>query len=299
MSQVSAQNADTPEVYRSQDGTVFVTDLGKGVHLFHYRPDFYVSPFVIGDKAVIAVDPVNRTVAALYRDAVAALTDKPISKIIYSHDHRDHIVGADVLSPGAEIYAHPGTRNTLEERGDPDIPLPTKLVDDGDQVMIEGAKIGIHYFGPNHGDSNIAMSFEAGIGSVLVWVDTLEVGIVPYRTLPDTNVRGYLTSLRRAVELEPDWVVGGHSGPGRGVWIENYLNYFLDMEAALRQAQSRIPPPEFTDVDQVFAKGEAYIAAVIAAAVDEIRPKYGDWLGFEEWAPLNAEAVRAYINIGN
>lgn len=295
----SAQEADTQEVYRSDDGAVFVLDLGKGVHLFHYQPEFYVSAFVIGDNEVIAADPVNRNVAQLYREAVAAITDKPITKIIYSHDHRDHIVGADVLSPEAEIYAHPGTRTAIMERGGIDIPLPTKLVEDGDQVKVRGAKVGIHYFGPNHGDSNIAMSFDAGIGSVLVWVDTLEVGIVPYRTLPDTNVRGYFSSLRRAAELEVDWVVGGHSGPGRGIWIENYLNYFQDMEAALRKAQTEIPPPAFDDVDQVFAQGEVYIAAVIAAAVDEMRPKYGEWLGFEEWAPLNAEAVRAYIIVGN
>jgi|GEM_PF-1480439 len=296
---VKAQDIDTPVVYRSDDGSVFVKDLGKGVHLFHYTPDFYVSPFVIGDNAVIAVDPVNRNVAELYRAAVAALTDKPITKIIYSHDHRDHIVGADVLSPDAKIYAHPGTRSSLEERGDVDIPLPSKFVEDGDKVKVKGAQVRIHYFGPNHGYSNIALSFDAGIGSVLVWVDTLEIGIVPYRTLPDTNVRGYLTSLRLAAELDVDWVIGGHSGPGPGIWIENYLNYFLDMEKALRKAQAEIPPPAFTDVDQVFAQGEEHIAAVIAAAVDEMRPKYGKWMGFEQWAPLNAEAVRAYIIVGN
>ena len=294
-----AQDYAPDEVYRSDDGNISVEDLGKGVHLFRLFSDFYVSPFVVGDDAVIAVDPINRTAAALYRDAISAVTDKPVTKIVYSHDHRDHIVGADVLSSQAEIYAHPGTFTSLQERGDADIPLPTKLVDDGDTITVPGASIGVHYFGPNHGDSNIALSFDAGIGKVLVWADTLEVGIVPYRTLPDTNVRGYFTSLRQAAKLDMDWVVGGHSGPGPAVWIDNYLNYFLDMEAALRKAEAELPPPVFDDVDAVFAAGETHIAAVIAKAVDDLRPKYGDWMGFEEWAPLNAEAVRAYIIVGN
>ena len=295
----SAQEYALTQVYRSEDGNILVDDLGKGVHLFRLQSDFYVSPFVIGDDAVIAVDPINRKAAALYREAIAAVTDKPIRKIIYSHDHRDHIVGADVLAPGAEIYAHPGTLASLQERGDSDITLPTHLVDDGDRVEIAGAAVGVHYFGPNHGDSNIALSFDAGIGKGLVFVDTLEIGIVPYRTLPNTHVRGYITSLRRAAELDMEWVVGGHSGPGPAVWIENYLNYFLDMEAALRKAEAELPPPAFVDVNDVFAGGEAHIDAVIAKAVDELRPKYGAWLGFEEWAPLNAEAVRSYIIVGN
>lgn len=294
-----AQSYEPNEVYRSNDGLVSVENLGNGAHLFRLLPDFYISPFLVGDDAVIAVDPINREAAARYRDAVAAVTDKPITKIIYSHDHRDHIVGADVLSPNAEIYAHPGTRVSLERRGDLDIPLPDKLVGDGDKVEIEGGAIGIHYFGPNHGDSNIALSFETGIGDLLVFVDTLEVDIVPYRTLPDTNVQGYIASLRQAAALDMDWVVGGHTGPGPAVWIENYLNYFLDMEAALIKAEAEIAEPKSETVEDVIVLGEAHIEAVIARAVEDLRPKYGHWQAFDEWAPLNAEAVRAYISIGN
>ena len=65
----------------------------------------------------------------------------------------------------------------------------------------------MHYFGPNHGVSNIALEFQTGLGSMLVYVDTLEIGIVPYRTLPDTNVHGYIASLREAsqsVESQSD-----------------------------------------------------------------------------------------------
>ncbi len=295
----SAQDYEPNEVYRSADDLVSVEDLGNGVHLFRLHSDFYISPFLVGDDAVIAVDPINRDAAALYREAVAAVTDKPITKIVYSHDHRDHIDGADVLSANAEIYAHPGTLKTLKRRSDSDIPLPDDLVDNGDTVEIDGGTIGIHYFGPNHGDSNIALSFETGIGKMLVFVDTLEVGIVPYRTLPDTNVQGYIASLKAASTLDMDWVVGGHTGPGPAVWIENYLNYFLDMEAALIRAEAEITEPPSETVEDVISQGEAHIATVISMAVDALRPKYGHWQAFEDWAPLNAEAVRAYIIVGN
>jgi len=207
----------TPNVvFRRANGATSVEDLGEGVYLFRWWPGFYVSPFLVSDAGVLAVDPINRDAAALYREAVAQVTNKPITKVVYSHDHRDHIVGADVLAPEAQIYAHPGTLASLQRRGDPDIPLPTELVDNGDRISIGDKDVGIHFFGPNHGQSNIALEFATGDGSMLVFVDTMEIGIVPYRTLPDTNVQGYIASLRDAAALDVDWVLGGHSGPGAG-----------------------------------------------------------------------------------
>ena len=294
-----AQDYRPDTVARADDGSWSVERLGGGVYLFRWWPGFYVSPFLVGRDAVLAVDPISREVAALYREAVARVTDKPISAVVYSHDHRDHIVGADVLAPGARIYAHPGTRASLEFRGDPDVPLPTHLVDDGDVIRIAGAEVGVHYFGPNHGRSNIALSFATGAGRLLAFVDTLEIGIVPYRTLPDTHVHGYLASLRGAAALDVDWVLGGHSGPGPAYWIDNYLAYFEDMQAALRRSAGQIPEPPAESVDDVIALGERRTDAVIAAAVDALRPDYGHWRGFDAWAPMHAQAVWMAMIIGN
>lgn len=293
------QDYSPNEVYRSADNSVSVENVGKGVYLYRWWPGFYVSVFVVSDAGVLATDPINAAAAALYRDAIAQVTDQPITKIVYSHDHRDHIVGAAVLAPEAEIYAHPGTLSSLERRGDPDVPLPTRLVDDGDVITVGQRSVRVHYFGPNHGMSNIALEFDTSLGSLLQFVDTMEIGIVPYRTLPDTNVHGYIASLEGAAALGVDWVLGGHSGPGRGVWIESYLNYFTDMEAALRKAEANTTEPPSDTVEDVIARGEVYIDAVIANAVDDLRPKYGHWRGFEAWAPLNAQTVRMYIITGN
>ena len=287
-------------VHRSADENWSVEDLGEGVFLFRWWPGLYVSPFLVGDDGVIAVDPISRDVAPLYREAVAAVTDKPIVKVVYSHDHRDHIVGADRLAPDAEVVAHPLTLASLQRRGDKDIPLPTTLVNDGDTIDVGERSISVHYFGPNHGDSNIALVFQTGMGRMLVFVDTLEIGIVPYRTLPDTNVGGYMASLRGAAALQMDWVLGGHSGPGPAVWISNYLAYFTDMERALVRARAEVPPqPTSDDVTDLIAAGERHTDVVIARAMEDLRPKYGSWRGFEHWAPLNAQTVLMYIITGN
>lgn len=301
----------TNEVARADDDSWSVEALGKGAYLFRWWPGLYVSPFLVGKDSVLAVDPINREAAAMYREAISRVTDHPIRKIVYSHDHRDHIVGADVLAPGAEIYAHPGTLASLEYRGDDDIPLPTHLVDDGDLIAVGGrlggrvgGEIGgrtvrVHYFGPNHGRSNIALSFDTGAGKMLAFIDTLEIGIVPYRSLPDTNVHGYIKSLQAASTLDVQWVVGGHSGPGAATWIGKYLAYLMDMRAALESAAAQTQMRPVESVDEIIGEIERHRGVIVAKAVEALRPGYGHWQGFEAWAPMNAQTIWMAIITGN
>lgn len=294
----SAESYTANEVYRSDDGDASAESLGEGVYLFRWWPGLYVSPFLVGDDEVLVVDPINPKVAALYRDAVRSITDRPITKIVYSHEHLDHIGGAHVIAPNAEIYAHTGVRDFLEERGESDIRLPTKVLNDGDKVRAGNRSVTAHYFGPNHGDYNVALRFETGIGSMLALVDTIEIGIAPYRSLPDTHFHGYLKSLKAAAALKPDWVLGGHSGPGPGVWLTNFYDYFVDMRAALAAGAKAIDEEPPAAGEDFITASERHIAKVVDYAVDQLRPKYGHWRGFEEWAPMNAQTIRMAISIG-
>jgi len=291
-----------PTVARAEDGSWRVEALGKGVYLFRWSEGAYVSVFVVGERDVLATDPINRKAAAAYRQAVAEVTPLPITRIVYSHDHRDHIVGADVLAPRAEIIAHPNVLAHIRYRHDTDIRPPTRLVGDGDVVHVGSRTVRIHYFGPNHSNSNLALVFDTDHGTLLEFVDTLEIGIVPYRTLPDTNHRGYLATLAAVSRLHPDLVLGGHSGPGPGVWVDRYLAYLSDMEASCGRAMSA-PANASTDVptsvDAIIDEGESHTAKVIRAVMNDLRPRYGSWAGFEAWAPLNIQAMMDYLTIGN
>lgn len=286
------------EVYRSPDATASVESLGSGVYLFRWWPGLYVSPFLVGEQGVLAVDPINEEVAELYRMGIAAVTDSPVTKILYSHDHQDHIAGARVLAPDAQRIAHPGTAKAVASWANPSIPAPTILVSDGDRVSVGQRSVGVHYFGPNHGDSNLALSFETSDGMMLVMVDTIEIGITPYRSLPDTHLHGYLTSLEQAMELQPRWVLGGHSGPGPGIWLNNFHQYFLDMRTAVLAAETEVIQPPANPDEDFIDTSERHIDAIIKYTVDTLRPSYGHWRGFEQWAPMNAQTIRMAIIIG-
>ena len=68
-----------------------VESLGRGVFLFRWLKGFYLSVFVVGERGVTAIDPISDAAAAAYRAAIASVTDRPLVRIVYSHDHRDHI----------------------------------------------------------------------------------------------------------------------------------------------------------------------------------------------------------------
>jgi len=275
-----------------------VEDLGNGCGLFRWRDGFYVCPFLVTREGVLCIDPVSAEAAAAYREAVRGVTDKPIRWVLYSHDHRDHIVGASVLAPEAEILAHRKTKERILYRGDTDIALPTRPIDDGAVLSLGDHTVIVRHFGPSHSRTNLCLILPTGSGRLLVFVDAVEPGFVPYRGLPDTDFRGLLRSLEAAERLEFDSVVGGHAGPGPRQWVAEYRLYFTHLQAAAEEALQAIgglrPRPGEDDV----ALHERVRREVCAAATERLRERFGHWRGYDPWTPRAADRVLSYLLTG-
>jgi glyoxylase-like metal-dependent hydrolase (beta-lactamase superfamily II)/erythromycin esterase-like protein len=77
--------------------------------------------FVVGDSGVLVVDAQFSTAAT--RDVIAALrriTTKPVTYVVNTHGHDDHISGNQVYRdsfPGVEFIAHRSTRDAMVEGG--------------------------------------------------------------------------------------------------------------------------------------------------------------------------------------
>jgi glyoxylase-like metal-dependent hydrolase (beta-lactamase superfamily II) len=276
-----------------------VEDLGGGTYLFRWKKGFYLSAFLVTSEGVVAIDPIDKLAASHYRQAIASVTSAPIRAIIYSHDHRDHIVGAAELAPDAEVIAHPKTAARIAVRGDTDILPPSRLVKDEDELSFGQHRIEVHYFGPNHSQSNIALLLPTGSGRLLVFVDSVEPGVAPYRELPDTDVMGYLHSLDCAAQLEFDYVIGGHCGPGEPEWVRQYRQYLTDLlaatENAFKSTGGQTPRPGEDGVQMT----ERVRREACHAAVARVRDRYGHWRGFEPWAPLTADRFLSFLITGN
>lgn len=71
-----------------------------------------------GDDGLTVIDTLLTPAMALdFRRMVREVTPKPVRRVILTHFHGDHILGAEVFE-GARIIAHENTRRYLEESWD-------------------------------------------------------------------------------------------------------------------------------------------------------------------------------------
>ncbi len=78
-------------------------------HLYWVTDGSYNTMFLVTDKGVVAVDA-PPTIGKNYLKAIAEVTNKPVTYVIYSHAHLDHI--GDCWNVPKECYFYSSTRNS-------------------------------------------------------------------------------------------------------------------------------------------------------------------------------------------
>jgi glyoxylase-like metal-dependent hydrolase (beta-lactamase superfamily II) len=279
---------------RTEPAPYQVDALAPGVYAF--RAGFYTSLFVATPEGVIATDPISPAVAQLYKRAIREITREPVRYVIYSHDHTDHIAGGAVFRDTARFVAQENAVARIRARHNPAIVPPDVTFRDDYTLTLGGTTVRLLYFGDNHSPSNVAILLPAE--RILMFVDMVYPGSVPFRDLPGTDVRSFLATLPRIRALDFQTLVYGHGPAGTREWVDRYAAYFDDLIAALTSAQTSDFAGSFAasglPVDPRAAL-DRYVDAVVARAVASLRPKYGRWGGFDEWAPMNAKAVYFYL----
>lgn len=114
----------------------------------------YQMMFVVTDDGVIVADA-PPTIGENILAAIGEVTDLPITHVIYSHTHIDHIGSAALYPPDAEVIAHVDTAEQLEARQDPNRPVPTVTFEDTYTLEAGGKRLELSYPGDNHEPGNI------------------------------------------------------------------------------------------------------------------------------------------------
>lgn len=98
-------------------------------------------------------------------------------------------------------------------------------------------------------------------------------------------------NLREVQEMVWDFLSAGHANIGSRADVHFELGYYRDIRDAVTQAFTAHPFRDFIDPSQGAHSAwfPAQLAAVAKDAVDLMRPKYGQYYGFEASAPSNAE----------
>jgi len=102
-----------------------VSEIGGG--LYWVTDGGYNTMFAVTADGVIACDA-PPSLGLNYPKAIAEVTSKPVTHLIYSHEHIDHIAGAGVFPKNVEIIANRHTANLLAGRTDTRRPPPTRAI---------------------------------------------------------------------------------------------------------------------------------------------------------------------------
>lgn len=259
---------DPAKGYRTQK-------LGNGLYMI--TDGGYQSMFMTYEDGVVVVDA-PPAYASLIPKAIAEVTDKPITHIVYSHYHVDHIAGAKSLGGSPVIIAQKETNRLLARDNDPNRPLATVTFEDEYRVAVGSQVLELSYHGTAHAPGNIFIYAPAQ--RTLMVVDVIFPGWMPWRRLAVAqDIPELFTQVKKISTLEFDTLVGGHvARTGTRADVMTQLAFMEDLMSAAETALKTTVPGEGLDAadrnGNPWAIADHYIDRVALACVNTLTPKW-------------------------
>lgn len=218
--------------------------------------------FVVTPAGVVVVDALGSP--ALARELIArirAITPLPITDVVLTHYHADHIYGLQVFKEqGARIWAHRGGQEYLHSetarlrleasRTDlsPFVDAQTRLVEadewlDGPRQLVRGGvTFQIQPVGPSHTPEDLVV-FVPG-EKVLFAGDLVFRGRIPF--VGQANSRQWIVSLNQLLAFDAQSVVPGHGPVSTSARADMELtrDYLVYLRQTMGRAARELEPFE-------------------------------------------------------
>lgn len=214
---------DPPEVVKINERVYAL--LGPLELPTRYNQGYMVnSTAIIGDKGVILVDTgFSDEIGEHLKKAVAHITPKPVTHVINTHHHGDHVLGNSVFK-GAIIISSALCKKLVDETGPewvatleaaterkfpntkPVLPTLTYALETKTERVIDGVRLVLWVPRGSHtaGDMMVYLPDE----QVLVSGDILVHHITP--NFQDGFIKDWVETLSQVVALKPKTIVPGH-----------------------------------------------------------------------------------------
>ena len=181
--------------------------------------------FIIGAESVAVIDPGGSPqVGAAMRIAIRKLTDLPISHVILTHIHPDHIFGGSAFTGVEHVVAHHNFSRALTQRGqfyrkaysdlftdsDSSTSLkPTLNVEDELSIDLGERKLIVRAHSTAHTDNDLSV-FDSLTRTL--WTSDL----IFSQRIPslDGSLVGWIKIMQDLANLKATLVIPGHGDPG-------------------------------------------------------------------------------------
>jgi glyoxylase-like metal-dependent hydrolase (beta-lactamase superfamily II) len=256
-----------------------IEELGRGLYMV--TDNAYQSMFMVYESGVVVVDA-PPSYAAKLKQAIGEVTSLPITHLVYSHAHTDHIGGAGALGGNPVIVAHEETRRLLRRDGDSARPLPTVVFSDTYELRVGTQRLELSYHGDGHEPGNIFIY--APEQKTLMVVDVVFPGWMPFRRFAVAHdLPAWLAQAEKIATLPFDKFVGGHvARVGTRADVLTQIEFDNDVRNAAATALKSVPFMEGinpADSGNPWALTSDYTARVAGHCVKALTPKWKNRLG--------------------
>lgn len=272
-----------------------------GERTYYVQRYFYSTTFYVGDKGVLLFDaPEGRGKYLL--QAIRDVTPLPVTALVYSHYHVDHIGDSPFWNDEAKkegvnlrIIASKATAEKMQFMNSR-LPVATQVLSKkDDQFKFEKQTIELHRFvKAGHTDDHSVWLLKQE--KVAHSPDLLNPDQLPMMGFAVSDTLVYHDSNLRQVEML-DWkyFIGGHGNIGSHddfKFQRQFLNDLRDTTIKVRKEES------FGKFMNKTANNHAGFAraqreAIIKKVTEVLRPKYGHMYGYDASMPANIEmAIR-------
>jgi glyoxylase-like metal-dependent hydrolase (beta-lactamase superfamily II) len=117
---------------------------------------------LVGEQGVVLVDTKLKNWGERIMEKVRTVTDKPVTTIINTHTHGDHVGSNEFFDPKVTVVAHENTKaNMARDDSLAQLPqvLPDRTFDDRVTIGRGRDRVDLHYFGRGHTDGDAWVVF--------------------------------------------------------------------------------------------------------------------------------------------
>jgi glyoxylase-like metal-dependent hydrolase (beta-lactamase superfamily II) len=268
---------------------------------YFFQRFFYSTAFYVGDSGVLLFDALEGRGAQLLQ-AIREVTQLPVTTIVYSHFHVDHVgdgkFWVDEAKKAGKELRIVASKATVDKMAFMNSRLPIAtlvLADLKDSFKFENLTVELHRFAkPAHTDDHSAWLIkEEGIAHSPDLLNPDQLPMLGF-AVSDTVVY-HESNLREVAALDWKHFVGGHGNVGSKADFEFQLDFLGDLRAATLEARnaeafaSHMKPTENNHA--AFARSQR--EAIVKRVTEQLRPKYGRMYGYDASMPANVElAIR-------
>ncbi|WP_238009538.1 MBL fold metallo-hydrolase [Dactylosporangium sp. AC04546] len=259
-----------------------VTDLGDGA--YGVTQGMVNTMFLEARNGVLLVDAPLHLGGDKLLAAIESVTSKPLTHLIYSHAHADHLGAAHQLKRnGLQIIAHERTGQFIEAAHDYRRPPPNVTFSGPHKALdIDGTRFVLDYTGDWHMAGNLFIHVPER--RLFAAIDSFTPNPPFFRLVFSAHVPAYFEAMDQMLEYDFDTIVTGHMALyGTREDVVTNREYINDLRRSATEAIQTVDLKEAAAAARVpsnnkQAELKVWMEAVVARAA-ELMPSWDKRLG--------------------